>query len=319
MSLSEDDDLSWYARKAARAAVAPGRAPDPARVARIRARLEALTAAGVKGDPASMTLYTRRLPPGCVPCLDGAGSNLLVTGLCTRDCFFCFNHKPRKDELVVHGIPVERPEEAPAIVRRFGLRSVGLSGGEPLTRTSRVLRLLNALKGMDDPPRVDLYTNGDLATDAVLRVLKINGLDGIRFDAVARDFDLDPVARARRLFEETAVEVPVVPAQLERLKTMCRALERLGVSYLNIHELFVSPENESRMAEAGERPTDGGGAHLTWRPTPDSLEACLELLDFALRECPGLSVYLCSCGTQEAISRRGLARRRAGDCAIIEG
>ena len=309
--LRENDDLSWYARKAARACgPVPDAEPEPGQVGRIQALLERLRAAGVKGDAKSMTLFTHRLPPGCKPCLAGQGTNLYVTGLCTRDCFFCFNSKPRKDELVVHGIPVKDPEEAPAIVERFGLKSVGLSGGEPLMFPERVLRLLCALRAMKKPPCIDLYTNGDKADEPLLCRLKKAGLDSIRFDVVARDFDLTPVALAKKFFDEVAVEVPVVPEQLPELKKMCLELDRLGVPFLNIHELFLCAENEVRVAAEGGRAKAGGESkHLLWRPTAKSLESCLELLLFAQKECRTLSVYLCSCGTQETISKRGYRRR----------
>ncbi len=315
--LREGDDLSWFARKAAASSGAvPGAAPEPARVRRLTELLERLRAAGVKGDAASMTLFTRRLPPGCRPCLKGDGSNFYVTGLCTRDCFFCFNQKPRKDELVAHGLPVETPEEAAAVVERFGLRSVGLSGGEPLLKLDRVLAILRALRALPRPPRVDLYTNGDRADAATLRALKAAGLHSIRFDAVARDFDLAPAAVARAIFDEVAVEIPVIPEQMGKLKTMMLELERLRVPYLNIHELFLCAENRERSEARGERAREGGESrHLLWRPAARSLESCLELLLFGLEACPTLSVYLCSCGTQESIARRGWLKRRRRDGA----
>lgn len=313
MNLREGDDLSWYARKAARASTPlPGAEPDAGRVSALRSRLERLRAAGVKGDFESMTLYTRRLPPGCASCLEGFGSNLYVTGLCTRDCFFCFNQKPRKDETVVHGIPIDDPAEAVEIIARYGLRSVGLSGGEPLLRPERVLALLASLKGMADPPRVDLYTNGDLATDALLGRLKAAGLDAIRFDLAARDYDAAPVRRARAIFEEVAVEIPVVPEDKEKLERMVLELDALGVPFLNIHELFLCAENRERVVADGQVPLKDDAPHLLWRPTAESGLAALDLLLFALERTKTLSVYYCSCGTQELIASRGLARRRAG-------
>jgi len=108
-----------------------------------------------------------------------------------------------------------------------------------------------------------------------------------------------------------AVEVPVVPEQLPQLKTMCVELDRLGVPFLNIHELFLCAENEGRVLAKGEKAKAGGESkHLLWRPTAKSLESCLELLLFAQENCRTLSVYLCSCGTQENISKRGYRRRR---------
>ena len=258
--LKDDDDLSWYARKAdaLRAdAALPSREEDPALQAKTERLLKELQAEGVRGSLELRTLYTKELPSGCTGCLAGEGTNLFVTGKCTRDCFFCFNTKPRTDETVVHGVKIENPEDAPAIVERFDLTSVGISGGEPLLNPSRVLRIIKALRGMKRRLRIDLYTNGDLATDELLKDLEEAGLDSIRFNVVAREFDLDPVRRSLRYFRDTTVEIPVVPERMEELKKMVLELDSLGVRYLNIHELFSCRENESRVGGEGYARKEG--------------------------------------------------------------
>lgn len=309
--LEDKDDLSWYANKAdgLRRGVDASRAQtskDP----RVEGRLADLVARGILGSVERRTLYTRRLPPGCRGCLGGKGTNAFVTGLCTRDCFFCFNQKPRVDQLVVHGIPLAEPEEAPYIVRRYGLTSVGVSGGEPTLRPERLLRLVRALKSMPFKVRTDLYTNGDCLDDGLLTRLKEAGLDALRFNVVARNFDLNPVERALRLFPETAVEIPVDPEQMAELKEMVCRLDDMGVPFLNIHELFVCRENAARMAAHGHASGGPEGAGLLWEPVAGGEAAALELLLFGLREAKKLSVYYCSTRTQEDISARGLRRRR---------
>jgi pyruvate formate-lyase activating enzyme-like uncharacterized protein len=309
--LEDKDDLSWYAKKAdglRKGVGAPrARAPEDPRVA---ALLADLTAGGIRGSVERRTLYTRRLPPGCRGCLSGKGTNAFVTGLCTRDCFFCFNQKPRVDQLVVHGIPIAEPEEAPYIVRRYGLRSVGVSGGEPTLRPERLLRLVRALKSMPFPVRADLYTNGDALSDELLGRLKEAGLDALRFNVVARNFDLGPVERSLRVFPETAVEIPVDPAQMAELKEMVLRLDALGVPFLNIHELFVCRENAARVAARGHASAADEAPGLLWEPVAGGDAAALELLLYGLRAAKNLSVYYCSTRTQEDISARGLRRRR---------
>ncbi len=308
--LRDSDDLSWYARKAA-LALTPGReSADDGLPRRLERLLLRLRAAGVKGDASTMTLFTRRLPPGCRPCLAGRGTNLYATGLCTRDCFFCFNQKPRKDELVVHGIGVKTPEQAAEIVERYGLRSVGISGGEPLLFAQRVLDIVRVLRALPRRVTIDLYTNGDRADEPTLRALRQAGLDGIRFDLAARDYDTSPVERALAFFQDVTVEIPAVPRDVERQRRMIGELDELGVPFLNLHELFVSPENAQRMKAEGYEAVDGGHERLLWQPVPESAEAALELLVYACEKARTLSVYYCSCGTQDAISRRGLAWRR---------
>lgn len=310
--LKEEDDLVWYARKAdaLRKDLPLRRAEADANgAARVAALLEALSRGGVKGSLERRTLYTRRLPPGCRGCLAGKGTNALVTGLCTRDCFFCFNHKPRVDELVVHGIRLAEPEEAPEVVQRYGLRSVGISGGEPTMRPDRLLRLVRALRTLPFRVCIDLYTNGDRLSDGLLSRLKDAGLDAIRFNLVAREFDTEPVERALRYFEGTTVEVPVVPERLAEMKDMVLRLDVLGVPFLNIHELFACRENSGRVAENGYRSAGDVGESLMWEPVDGADEAALSLLLFALRETTRLSTYYCSCRTQQDISTRGMRRR----------
>jgi pyruvate formate-lyase activating enzyme-like uncharacterized protein len=310
--LKEDDDLSWYARKAdgLQRTIAVRRAGDDAdRGARVSSLLDALRRDGIKGSIERRTLYTRRLPPGCRGCLAGKGTNAFVTGLCTRECFFCFNQKPRTDELVVHGIRLAEPEEAPDVVRRFGLRSVGVSGGEPTMRPERLLRLVRALRTLPFRVRIDLYTNGDRLDDDLLVQLKDAGLDALRFNLVARDFDTEPLERALRHFDETAVEVPVIPERLGEMQAMVLRLDALGVPFLILHELFVCRENAVRVAYEGYRSGGEAGGALLWEPVADADEAALSLLLFALRNTTRLSTYYCSCRTQEDISARGMRRR----------
>ena len=311
--LKDEDDLSWYARKAdtLRKGIAVERAGDDADRAagRVSALLEALRRGGIKGSLERRTLYTRRLPPGCRGCLAGKGTNAFVTGKCTRDCFFCFNQKPRTNELVVHGIRLSEPEEAPDIVRRYGLRSVGVSGGEPTLRPDRLLRLVRALRSLPFRVRIDLYTNGDRLSDALLSQLKDAGLDAIRFNLVAREFDTEPVERALRYFDETAVEVPVIPERLPEMQDMVLRLDALGVPFLNIHELFACRENSARVAERGYGSGGASSETLLWEPVAGADEAALSLLLFALEKTSRLSVYYCSCRTQEDISSRGMRRR----------
>lgn len=309
--LNDQDDLSWYARKAggARSRKESERGETKSS-RRIEELLCALKQGGIKGSIDTRTLHTLRLPPGCESCLVGEGTNLYVTGLCTRDCFFCFNEKPRQDEIVVHGIKIREPEEAKDIVARYRLKSVGISGGEPLLFPDRVLRIIHALRTLPERVRIDLYTNGDRATDEILRDMKRAGLDALRFNVVPSNYCLGPVERALGFFEEVAVEIPVIPSDLTVQKSLVLGLDELGVPFLNIHELFSCRENRSRVKEKGFTAQEGQSAHLLWEPVEEGEEAALTLLLFALHHTKRLSTYYCSCRTQEMISAQGLARRR---------
>jgi len=133
--------------------------------------------------------------------------------------------------------------------------------------------------------------------------------DGLRFNLVAREFDTEPLEKALRHFDETAVEVPVIPERIPEMKEMVLRLDALGVPFLNIHELFACRENSTRVVRKGYASGGETGEALSWEPVAGADEAALSLLLFALERTARLSVYYCSCKTQQDISRRGMRRR----------
>lgn len=149
--------------------------------------LRLLKAHGIKGWPERGTLFTRQLSDGCKPCLSGEASHLSVTTLCNRDCFFCFNPKPRKDVLSVHGREVSSLDEAILGLKEMGVKSVGIGGGEPLLFPQRVFEIIKALKkNLGSDLWIDLYTNGERLTLNILKELKAAGVSGLRIDLAAR-------------------------------------------------------------------------------------------------------------------------------------
>ncbi len=276
---------------------------------KLLARLKRL---GVKGWPERLTLYTRSLPKGCQPCLRGQGSNLVMTLMCNRDCFFCFNPKPRAAGMSVHGRAVRTLEEVGDVFANLGVRSVGISGGEPLLERRKVLALARNLRRRFGPDlRIDLYTNGDLLSLELLKRLKAAGVNGLRMNLAANGYDAAPAALARRVFKDVEVEIPAIPEDKPKVLALLSRLEALGCRHLILHELFSSAANieamqcQGREAKAGKRE-----ARLTWSGVADSEETALSVVETALRERRKISVYYCSCGTQAWIAERAMDRMK---------
>lgn len=284
--------------------------PDDRRWRR-QALLVELARMGVQGWPLRRTLTTTgRLPEGCRPCLEGRGSNLCLTTRCNRDCFFCFNPKPRADGMSVHGRPAGTSAEAAAVLAELDVASVGLSGGEPLLAPELALKTARELKSRFGPAlRIDLYTNGDLLTRPLLDALKSAGVDGLRVNLAARGYDAAPVKLALDAGFPVEVEMPAVPAHEARAKALLEELEELGAPHLILHELFVSGQNVERLKRQGlAAKAQSESAALPWSPVSESEETAYRLLLHALRRKMKLSVYYCSCGTQEWIAENALAR-----------
>lgn len=275
--------------------------------------LRLLKKRAMPGWPERQTFFTRSLPESCKPCLEGRGSNVCVTTRCTRDCFFCFNPQPRADAMSIHGRSVSSNAEAGDLLKSLAVRSVGLSGGEPLLALNRTLSLLQTFRDELGPEaRLDLYTNGDLLTPTIARVLKKSGLDGARINLVANGFDLKPVLAAFSAGLSAEIEIPVIPRQARRLKALILELDAMGVSHLILHELFVCGQNSEKMRRLGYSAAPGSeDSRLSWAPVAGSFETALGLLLFAQAHAKKLSVYFCSCGTQNWIAENALEHERS--------
>lgn len=285
---------------------------------RCDALLAELKAHGVKGWPERRTLYTRRLPAGCGPCLEGMGSNLCLTTLCNRDCFFCFNPRPRTAEMSVHGRKVSEEAKIPEILEEYGVRSLGLSGGEPLLDPAKVLRVVRQLRDRFGPGlRIDLYTNGELLTPKLLARLRRTGLDALRINLVASGYRTSIVEMAKQVFADVEVEIPAIPEHGDRLRRLVDELDALGAPHLVLHELFCSAQNLDALRLRGYQAAQRGlPEDLTWGPVSGSEETALEILLYALDSARTLNVYYCSTGTQQWIAERALARRQAAPAAM---
>ncbi|MBI5883590.1 MAG: radical SAM protein [Elusimicrobia bacterium] len=283
---------------------APAAPPSP----RVSALLDRLVSLGIKGWPERMTLHTGPLPRGCVPCLKGRGSNVSLTTLCNRDCFFCFNPKPRADDLSVHGRGAGSVEEAGRILASQAPASVGISGGEPLLFPDRTLALIRKVRERLPKAWIDLYTNGGLLTRDLLERLKAAGTGSLRINLAANAYDTSPVRLALLFFPDLAVEIPVIPGHEPRLRRLMTRLEELGARHLILHELFRSGHNADRLDKAGllRRAAPRLRPGLTWSGEAASGESCLRLLAWAMEKKFRLGVYYCSTGTQAWIAEKAL-------------
>lgn len=141
-----------------------------------------------------------------------------VTDKCNLRCVYCMPEEGlpwlRRDEILSY-------EEIAAIVRAAaaaGVRSVRLTGGEPLLRRDlhRLVAAIAAIEGIDD---IALSTNG-LLLEAQIDALRLAGLRRInlsldtlqpdRFEAIARRPGLDAVLRGL----DAAVGAGMTPVKL---------------------------------------------------------------------------------------------------------
>jgi len=236
-------------------------------------------------------IHAGELSPGCAICGAGHWSCLYINSRCTANCFYCPQERDRKQECRPNAdIDFDDPDDYVAYLEKFHVKGVGFSGGEPLLVFDKLLTYITKIKKQFGRSMyLWIYTNGHLVTKDKLIQLRKAGLDEIRLNISANDYDLRPVKLARDVFDTVTVEVPSIPEDHARLKRCLAKMHRIGVKYLNIHLLRTTEYNYQNYVKRG----------YTFLHTPEvnvleSEITALKLIRYALDKKIGLPINYCS-------------------------
>ena len=242
---------------------------------------------------------------------------LFVTGICRFRCFYCpvSPGRNQKDVVYVNERRVLSDRDLLDEAHAIGAGGTGITGGDPLGVVDRVEHFVRLLKTEFGPGHhIHLYTHEPNAEK--LERLARAGLDEVRlhiphylWGPLLRD------GRAYRTVLEAApswglrrgVEVPVLPEKAAELRRLLRALDRIGVDFVNLNELEFSETNEEGLRERGYQvdPTHGGGVRGS-RAVAERL-----VRDTSL----SVPVHYCSSRFKDAVQLRQRLLRRAGRTA----
>jgi pyruvate formate-lyase activating enzyme-like uncharacterized protein len=190
------------------------------------------------------------LSPGCMQCVGMSWSCLFISGRCNGRCFYCPTPQNTDDPPMSASVPFHRAQDYADYVRFFGFGGASVSGGEPFLDLEQSLSYVRALRHTCGPGlHIWLYTNGILATADKLRQLADAGLNEIRFDIGATDYDLKFAALAAGIVPTITVEIPAVPEEESRLRSLLPELAATGVAHLNLHQLRLTPHNARHLLE----------------------------------------------------------------------
>ena len=209
-----------------------------------------LEAPGINVSCLGTKIHHGPLSPGCRQCAGMAWSCLFISGQCNGRCFYCPTPQNVDDPPMSGSVPFHRAQDYADYVRFFGFGGASVSGGEPFLDFEKSLDYVRALRQTCGPElHIWLYTNGILVTQDKLRRLVEAGLNEIRFDIGATNYDLKFARQAAGIVSTVTVEIPAVPEEIERLRALLPELTAAGVSHLNLHQLRLTPHNARRLLE----------------------------------------------------------------------
>jgi len=265
------------------------------------------SAAGFGLPPTTASSKPNALSPGCRLCGQGEWSCLFVNIICNAHCFSCPTSQRAKDEPTTNNLRFPKPGDYIRYLEKFRLKGAGFSGGEPLMTADRTINYLRLVKEhFGAAMHLWMYTNGILLTGDILKRLRKSGLDEIRFDISADNYRLDKVAMAVGQIPTVTVEIPAVPEDFTRLAETMRELDRLGVDFLNLHQLRLTPHNRQNLMSRNYTFLHGPKVVVL-----ESELTALRLLEFAMRNRLRLAVNYCSYIHKHRYQAMGVRKRSA--------
>jgi pyruvate formate-lyase activating enzyme-like uncharacterized protein len=253
-------------------------------------------------------IHIGKLSPGCLICAEGYWSCMFINSLCTRHCFYCpQNRKIKKERRPYEEIYFNSPKHYVVYLGKFNFKGVGFSGGETLLAIEKLLTYIEKIRErFGKAMYLWIYTNGSLVNKDKLRRLKKAGLDEIRFNISANDYNFRPLELAANIMNTVTVEVPSIPEDYEIMKKSLARMQKTGVKYLNIHQLFATRYNYKNFIDRG----------YTFLHDPnisifESEISALKLIRYALDKKISLPINYCSSIYKNRFQDKGNRARKA--------
>lgn len=236
---------------------------------------------------------------------------LFITGVCDKNCFYCPLSEGRKGRDVVFAdeVRVNTPLDVILECKAIDAEGTGITGGDPLMRPDRTLKYIRLLKReFGKEHHIHLYTNGKFASKDLLLKLKSAGLDEIRFHPKMEHWDRIRVAKEVGLC--AGAELPSIPGEEEKLRTLIEYMEQVGADFLNLNQLEFSPGNALRMKQRGFVLEEGGISSAR-----GSKETAMRTIEWATTEGIKVPIHYCESRVKDAIQTKNRLIRRAENVA----
>lgn len=235
-------------------------------------------------------------PEGCKLCVRGQKMVLFVTGLCSRGCEFCPLSKMRKsvDKIYANERKISSEKAIREIleeVKVSGAKGCSLTGGDPLLKLERTIKLATALKKeFGKKFHIHIYVSTKLVTEPILKKLS-SCVDEIRFHP---DFEkpiekeIQKISLAKKFWKlkNIGIEIPCFPDKTEKIINFVKAAKPY-ISFLNLNELESGEMAEKIMSKKYKISEDG-------YTVKDSISAGKYLIEKINSFAPKLNIHLCT-------------------------
>jgi pyruvate formate-lyase activating enzyme-like uncharacterized protein len=271
------------------------------------AAIVSLQERGARVRNGGASISVNNLSSACVACTGDRGSKtFLLSLLCDRQCYFCFNPNQLNYAEQRCGLSNWQAELDEYSALNAPVSHIALTGGEPLVHAEETVSFFETVRARYPAAHTRLYTTGDRLDTVLLEALAKAELTEIRFsvkiddppDALAQT--LRHIVLARDYIPQVMVEMPAIPGTGQEMRSLLDTLDGLGIYGINLLEFCFPrhnwPEFESRGFRVKNPPFPvlyeygyAGGL-----PIAGSEELSLELLSYALDQGMRMGLHYCS-------------------------
>ncbi|PIZ62005.1 hypothetical protein COY16_05475 [Candidatus Roizmanbacteria bacterium CG_4_10_14_0_2_um_filter_39_13] len=197
-------------------------------------------------------MHVKSLSPACRSCYRGSSIDININHICSRKCFYCpvpvlHNWKPY---VALEGVKVDKIENLVDLLRKFNIKVVSFSGGDPLLTFDLLEKYIRAIRQeFHSSIYTMVYTNADLLTEKRAQFFGEIGLDEIRINLSGRNFDMMPLKLAKKYIKRVTISSPVVPEEKEKMIDAFKEIDELGIDHINLIELMAAEYNLKNLKE----------------------------------------------------------------------
>lgn len=262
--------------------------------------------------------YIEPLSPACKMCADGSKMVLLITGLCSANCYYCplSSKKLGNDRIFANEWELENEDDTEKLIHEAELieaTGAGITGGDPLVvweRTKKYIALLKDNFGSDF--HIHLYTSG-LKNCEHIGGLVSAGLDEIRFHPPPGHWgDMKTSAIGNSIINtlkndvDVAIEIPAIPGLENEISSLISWANTIGIKWVNLNELEFSETNAEKLKNRGFTVKDDISA-----AAKGSQESAIGIINKISQENFEIGVHYCSSSFKDGIQLRNRIKRRA--------
>jgi len=250
----------------------------------------------------------KQLCQGCKQCVKGKKLVLFVTGMCSRNCFYCplSERKYKKDVVCANEWEIKKPTDILQEAKMCGSTGAGITGGDPLLKLDRTIKFIRILKKKFGKKfHIHLYTSLLLVNEKNMKALYSAGLDEIRFhpDFVSENYKQhwNKIRFAKKYKWKVGIEIPIIPNYEKQTIELIDYFKK-QVDFFNFNELEIAGVNIPKMKKRKYKSKDGMSYAVK-----GSQQLALKLM----RKYPKLRIHYCTAKLKDAVQLANRMKNRA--------